>query len=169
MHSAEPVDPTSPHDAQPLIRFTLPREEMPRRFGPAHRRTDGQQPQELWAFRFPCGLAVFLNYPCATAGGTEGVVRADSPEIAHILHHLGLSDCLSWRLDHDDRPAFQARYGSPDCVRLIRQDDHGTMVEICAHPNERGAVCIQRYYEAAGHKQWYWIEKREIAGGATGK
>lgn len=111
---AERAEPYYPRDTQPLIAFTLPHADVVARFGPAHRAMDADDnepgPCEYWSFRFPCGLVTFITYHFHVPTGPGGDVTASSPDIAHILQHLPISDCLFWRLDHAAPEYFHERY-----------------------------------------------------------
>ena len=121
-------EPYYPRDDQPLIAFTLSHPEMVERFGPAHRQMDAQDdepgPCEYWSFRFPCGLITFIAYHFHVPTGAGGTVYATSPDIAHIIKHLPIVDCLFWRLDYAEPEIYQQRYGnvSDTCSLLACPD-----------------------------------------------
>lgn len=115
MINAERAEPYYPKDDWPLFDFKLPHSEMVSRFGPAHRQMDEKDnepgPVEYWSFRFGCGLRVFITYHFHDPTGAGGVVTATSPDIGHILKHLDVADCLTWRLDLAEPEFYQKRYG----------------------------------------------------------
>jgi len=116
MIHAERAEPYYPRDDQPLIAFTLPYADMVERFGPPHRQMHAEDnepgPCEYWSYCFPCGLTTFITYHFHSPTGAGGVVTSSSPDIAHILQHLPVTDCLFWRLDHAQSEFYQQRYGS---------------------------------------------------------
>ena len=115
MFTAERDEPYYPKDDQPLVAFTLPHEEMVRRFGPAHRSMDERDnepgPCEYWSFRFPCGLSLFIAYHFHCPPAPGGNICASSPDICHILDHLPIEDCVFWRLDEAEPALFNQKYG----------------------------------------------------------
>ena len=112
---AERAEPYYPRDDRALIAFLLPHAEMIERFGPAHRQMDAEDnepgPCEYWSFRFSCGLTTFITYHFHAPTGPGGDVTSSSPDIAHILQHLPIADCLFWRLDHAEPELYRERYG----------------------------------------------------------
>lgn len=163
MVSATKAKPVYPGDDRALIAFDLPSGEIYRRLGPPHRRIeDGDDepgPAEYWAYRYPCGLTVLIVRHLDAPGDYGGTVYADAPEIDHILNHLPLADCISWRLDREVSNFFEEWYGSPRKYSVIRQDDHGTEFEVSSHPTRRAADCIRKNLESFAHKQTYWTRE----------
>ncbi len=166
MVSAIKAKPVYPGDDRALLAFDLPAGEIYRRLGPPHRRVeDGDDepgPSEYWAYRYRCGLTVLIVRHLDAPGDYAGTVYADAPEIEHILNHLPLADCISWRLDREVTSFFEDWYGSPRKFSVIRQDDHGLEYEVSAHPTRRAADCIRKNLEAFAHKQTYWTRENKI-------
>lgn len=118
---AERAEPYYPGNDECLVSFLMPYEEFVGRFGPAHRqmedRDDEPGPCEYWAFRFPCGLSVFLVYHPSRPPSPGCYVCANRPETDHLLHHLQIADRVEWRLDRAHPDAFRERHGEghPAC------------------------------------------------------
>lgn len=133
--SVERAEPYYPGDDQPLIGFTLPYTDMVARFGPAHRLTDAGDnepgPAEYWSFRFPCGLHTFITYHRDAPPAPGGTVTASSPDITHILQHLPITDCVFWRLDHDEADLYRKKYGTPsDACSLLTEQPKRAIISI---------------------------------------
>jgi hypothetical protein len=114
MIRAERAKPYRPSN-QALVAFVLPYANFVARFGPAHRHMDKNDdeagPSEYWAFRFPCGLSVFIDYEFGVPGGPGGQVYADSPDTEHVLQHVPVEDCINWRLDRDAPEVYREQFG----------------------------------------------------------
>lgn len=167
MIGATKAEPYYPGDDRALLAFALPAAEIVRRFGPAHRQMDENDhepgPCEYWAYTFPCGLFVFIIHHLQAGDEYIGTVCADAPEIDHILHHLPLADCITWRLDRDVTGFYEDWYGSPRRFSVVREDDQGYQHEISAHPTRRAANCIRRGLEAFSQQQLYFTRENLIA------
>jgi hypothetical protein len=112
---ADRAEPYYPGNDECLVSFLMPHEEFVARFGAAHRQMDERDsepgPCEYWAFRFPCGLSVFLVYHPTRPPAPGCYVYADRPDIDHVLQHIGLSDRVEWRLDYAHPDVFRERHG----------------------------------------------------------
>lgn len=115
MINAERTEPYYPANDECLVSFLMTYEEFVARFGPSHRQMDDRDnepgPCEYWAFRFPCGLSVFLVYHPTRPPAPGCYLYASRPEIDHLLHHLQIADRVEWRLDHAHPNAFLERHG----------------------------------------------------------
>ncbi len=115
MIDAEHAEPYYPGNSECLVSFLMPYDQFVARFGPAHRQMDARDdepgPCEYWAFRFLCGLSVFLVYHPTRPPGPGGYLYANRPEIDHILHHVAIADRVDWRLDHAHPDDFRERHG----------------------------------------------------------
>lgn len=143
MINAERAEPYYPKDTQTLAVFILPHAKMVVRFGPAHRLMDREDSEpglcEYWSFRFACGLEAFLVYHFHHPDGPRCNVYATSPDIGHILEHLAINDCITWRLDHAMPDFYLARYGdtadacSPDGQQRISTAEPVNPGNDCRH------------------------------------
>ena len=115
MIRANRAEPYYPGNNECLVSFPMPYDEFVGRFGPAHRQMDDRDnepgPCEYWAFRFPCGLSVFLVYHLTRPPAPGCYVYANRPEIDHLLHHVPIADRVEWRLDRAHPDVFRGRHG----------------------------------------------------------
>lgn len=170
MIGATMAKPVYPGDDRALLAFDLPAEEMVRRLGPSHLQmdeSDGEPgPCEYWSYRFPCGLTVLIVHHFQAPGDYSGTVYADAPEIQHILHHLPLADCVSWRLDREVSNFYEDWYGPMNRFSVARLDGLGTEHLLSLHPTLRAADCIRHGLEEFSPRQCYIT--REMKPGALG-
>ncbi len=140
-----------PGDDRALLSFDLPADEILRRLGPSHLQmdeTDGEPgPCEYWSYRFPCGLTTLIVHHFQAPGDYGLTVYADAPEIQHILHHVPLADCVSWRLDREVSSFYEDWYGSATRFSVVRVEDDGREIVLSSHPTRRAADCIREAME----------------------
>lgn len=108
----------------------------------------------VWAVRWPCGCEVVLT--CRTEDALSGLeVITNDADVEHALHHLeGGIGAVRWRCDARDQPEFR-----PERCAVVRQDDNGQRFLVDTLDSQFSAECVRRRFEAAGHKQLYWVEQ----------
>jgi len=152
-----------------LVACNVPREVVPNFLGPPMLIgwIDGLGDCDFWAFEYPCGLQVALQF---LHHGKGGIVVADSPEINHLLRHIPFSpaDCVP--IDDDTLqselkqllaacPHRQQEIDSLHAFQVWRQDDNGNAFKVGEPTSERDAKCWVQHFESLGHKQTYWYSR----------
>ena len=142
-----------------LLSCEITLQELKRRLGAYHREMDANDneagPCVYWAFHFPCGLITVVTFHLLKDIAT---VDSDRGEIDHILYHLPLSDCVTWRLDLASPDVFEKHFGIPHPSILWRQDEYGNKVKVGRYSSERVAACIKKHLELNTHKQTFWLD-----------
>jgi hypothetical protein len=126
---------------------------------------------DAWALRFSCGLEVMIwIFHTRPERQWEEItdprelanveIHASERDFDHIRHHfpLPMTDLSRWEPD--------TMVESPRDWLVVRQDDNGNRYEMSAFSSECEARDSARTFEERGHKQMYWVERRNR--GATG-
>lgn len=143
----------------PLFNLSLRRVDVVSALGEPHATdldSNGVGLFDAWALRFPCGLEITVwlfrdDRPAPVE------IHANDRDFDHIRFHLPL-------------PAAGASRWVPDTLVdaprewvVLRQDDGGCRYEVNAFSSECEAREVARAFEERGHKQMYWVERRERA------
>lgn len=130
----------------------LSRAAFEQRYGPPHATEDrggGLGPEDMWALHGECGLEAFFLY---VQRADRFVVVTEDLEPEHVLAHLEMP---YEELEVPPEPARPA-----DGWAVVRQDEHGSRVDVCVLPLRAHAQCLAGRLEAQGHPQLYAVERR---------
>ena len=152
-----------------LIAVNVPRTAVPDYLGPPMLTAKVEElgNADFWAFDYPCGLQVAYRFLHA---GEGGLVRADSPEIQHVLRHIpfssGCCEPIEPKLfDSEIRrlllayPERQAEIESLRSYQVWRQGTDGNPFKVGERTSKRDADCWVRHFDSLGHHQHYWFSK----------
>jgi hypothetical protein len=146
----------------PLLLLTGTRTMVARRFGSpsiVDADSNGLGSFDAWPIRFSCGLEVCLWVfrlgpdlaRVADDDPTPIEVYANRPEADHVLFHLALPVPDAMLL-----PSSSS--APPLAFRVVRQDDHGNIVEVARYASRCEATAASADLEARGHKQTYTVQ-----------
>jgi hypothetical protein len=124
---------------------------------------------DAWALRFSCGLEVTISiFHVRTGSPWEEITDPEEPaaveihaserDFDHIRFHLPLPMTGLSRWEPD------TMVESPRDWLVVRQDDSGNRYEVSAFSSECEARNTARTFEERGHKQMYWVQRRDDAG-----
>ena len=127
---------------------------------------DGLGEADFWAFEFPCGLQVALEFVHHSSCGR---VVADSPEPRHVARHLPISEHEYSLIEPAGLrseielllsvyPNRRDEIDGLHAYQVWRQGDDGNPFKIGEPTSERDARCWVQHFESLAHKQVYWFE-----------
>lgn len=143
-----------------VLSFKISLPEVEQVYGSAHDESSGAYgepgPTLYWYFEYSCGLKIMIEFRLSKDYVN---IRADQPEIEHILGHINLPMKDVWQIPKDDY--ILVKYFEPNKYewQLWRQDDNGHKEQIKIFSREREALCRLRQFEKLHHKQTYWLER----------
>lgn len=148
-----------------VVTVEMPYSEFVQRFGAKHSDQpadwDAPGPVELWFFELPWGQKITLEYQLPSG---QFNIYMGLLEIESILEYLDLKNCPYYLRTEIIELLKQSH---PQCTdglgvfNLYRQDDNGNRVVMRAYESFRVADFYKRKYESLGHKQTYWVEKKD--------
>jgi hypothetical protein len=153
--SWERVEPPVPWKSRPILWMGLAgKSVIVERFGePMHGGVENHFGDfDGWIVRFACGLEaslVWYHGHFDLPAGLEVLASADEPQ--HLLFHLGLP-YERWGLSDPDHPEEVLAWS------VVRQDDNGQRAIAVRTTSRCEAEARAKAFEAAGHKQLYWVE-----------